>query len=118
MVAWSHHIANIGAVLTGGLLCGALAYAQTPATQAPAATAAGRTPAPLRLVRQHAIGTARHGQSTRPVAQMRRARAVRCMPCQRIAPRAPMAHRNLSSLKILPPFEGGRKPAGVMGIAC
>jgi hypothetical protein len=47
MVAWSHHIANISAVLTGSLLCGALVYAQTPATQAPAATAAVETPRTL-----------------------------------------------------------------------
>ena len=44
MGAWSHHIANISAVLTGGLLCGALVYAQTPATQAPGATPPVETP--------------------------------------------------------------------------
>jgi hypothetical protein len=47
LVAWSHYIANIGAVLTGSLLFGALADAQTPTTQAPAVTATVETPRTL-----------------------------------------------------------------------
>jgi hypothetical protein len=45
IAAWSRHAARLGAaVLTGGLLCGVLAYAQAPPAPAPAAKAPVTTP--------------------------------------------------------------------------